>query len=308
MAGDLLPETQTAGLGELRLSADPETFIRTCETARSVLGVILGSGDINRIAEARTDAEAFWKHAKSKKFPQAARLAAAELLRRAERGIGLAIQRGQADGTVRRPGGRSTLPAASDYVRDADLNGRLRKTDGNYSAGIYALVTGITDDMFEKAIAAARAEGNLSRANVARKASAPGIPEPQDKPATLPRPGDNRPQAAALRRDLIREWAADGCSSRQMGQRLSMRESSVREIARKSAIPIPADQAIRGTRHLDSERIIRQAAQSLESITQILALASPADLDPVLADALHTSMTKSVKALNQFTRTMKEIP
>ncbi|MDO3057020.1 hypothetical protein P5V98_24650, partial [Mycobacteroides abscessus subsp. massiliense] len=39
----------------------------------------------------------------------------------------------------------------------------------NTHGGIYDLADGVSDEQFEEAITEARAEGNLSRANVARK-------------------------------------------------------------------------------------------------------------------------------------------
>ncbi|MGV0796041.1 hypothetical protein ABQF26_03680 [Mycolicibacterium elephantis] len=129
-------------------------------------------------------------------------LDAAEFLRRAERALGVAIREGQKsgeietdeetkrriakDGAARREfnQGRSETfkvsdrkPCPVDFLTNNERNGQYRP-DGGRIGAVYHLVDNVTDDMFEQAIAEARAAGNLSRANVARKcrerASSPG--------------------------------------------------------------------------------------------------------------------------------------
>lgn len=49
------------------------------------------------------------------------------------------------------------------------------------NTGIYAMTDGVTDEDFEQALKEARAEGNLSRTNVARKAKAKAQPVEPDR-------------------------------------------------------------------------------------------------------------------------------
>lgn len=94
---------------------------------------------------------------------------AAEAVRRAEWALGRAVRKGQEDGEIATHGGgrRSTtgtptLPSPSEFASKQELSGA-----GHGQPGIYALADA-TEDEFEAAIAKARSEGNLSRANVVR--------------------------------------------------------------------------------------------------------------------------------------------
>lgn len=97
---------------------------------------------------------------------------AVEMVRRAERGVGQAIRRGQAEGTVRSQGEgskdnlsgpRTKLPSPYDFATKHELHG------SGGVPGIYDLAD-IPEEEFEDALAAAKAEGAPSRSNVARKA------------------------------------------------------------------------------------------------------------------------------------------
>lgn len=105
-------------------------------------------------------------------------LNAAEFVRRAERGLGVAIREGQESGTVAkrgdigamgRDGTRGGLPGSRrglDLIRPTDL-AKSDELSGS-RPGIYAMTDGVSGEQFEEAISEAKAEGNLSRANVAR--------------------------------------------------------------------------------------------------------------------------------------------
>lgn len=85
------------------------------------------------------------------------------------RALGRAIRLGQADGTVSRGGqvnqwsvGQADLARPTDFAGKSELYGRDEDRPG-----IYTLAEA-DPDTFESAIAEAKDEGNLSRANVAR--------------------------------------------------------------------------------------------------------------------------------------------
>ncbi len=101
------------------------------------------------------------------------------MVRRAERGVGLAIRKGQAEGTVQRTGehrfqgnqhgvrevavddgNSSTKVAVREIASQDELSSRV---------GIYGVTDGVSDAQFDEALAEAKGEGNLSRANVVRK-------------------------------------------------------------------------------------------------------------------------------------------
>ncbi len=97
---------------------------------------------------------------------------AQEVVRRSERCVGVAVRNAQDEGTLtgqdssrtlgtggKRRGHQSTTTSIGDVIP----RGRSRTET-------YAITDGVSDERFEQAIAEARAEGCLSRANVARKA------------------------------------------------------------------------------------------------------------------------------------------
>lgn len=174
--------------GITQRAADPAEYLVTCcERAKTWLTAALESGDIgiDQIVEVKSQAEAIRVYTVQKNLGRDAELAAQEIVRRAERGIGLAIRKGQQDGTIARPGVSVTTSNAlgerifkpSEFVPRHDL----RSDIGNGAYGIYAMTDGVSDEQFEQAIDEAKAEKNLSRANVVRKAKGTPPPEPRSE-------------------------------------------------------------------------------------------------------------------------------
>jgi hypothetical protein len=299
-----------ADAGFIDRTADPGAFIIAgCEQAKAQLREALENGEIDRVAEIRHLAEAVRALAAQKSPGKDVQLAAAELVRRAERGIGVAIRRGQEEGTIRgrfegklmrRPGSTEPLRSPREFGTLYEMSGAK---DGQ--PGIYALTDGVTDEDFEAAVKEARAEGNLSRANVARKARERAASSPGSGDDWIPVPG-RHPGASAQRRSLIRKWAAQGYSSHQMGGLLSMSGDGVRKIAVAAGIAIAADKATANSRHLDSARIVRETVHSLEGLVMGIELADVASLNRVEAAEWAASLTTSVRALNRFARQLKE--
>src|SRR5262249_33685580 len=86
-------------------SADPAGFVvQACERAKAWLQEALDHGGIEQIAEIKSQAEAVRVYTAQRQLGKDAQLAAAEIVRRAERGIGLAIRRGQQNGEIARRG------------------------------------------------------------------------------------------------------------------------------------------------------------------------------------------------------------
>jgi hypothetical protein len=132
-------------------SADPAGFVvAACERAKAWLDEALEHGGIEQIVEVKSQAEAVRVYTAQKQLGKDAQLAAAEIVRRAERGIGLAIRRGQERGEIRRRGQGGGQPPGARRVRDDKTmsspaefasQGELR---GN-GAGIYHLTDGVSD-------------------------------------------------------------------------------------------------------------------------------------------------------------------
>lgn len=173
---------------ELERAADPAEFVtRTLELAKTWLANALEHGDIEQIVELKSQAEAIRVYTMSKQLGQDAQLSAAEIVRRAERGIGLAIRKGQEDGSVAKRGdvGSAGSAGATGGTPGALRGGHLARPaqfvdKRELSNGIYPLTDDVSTAAFEQAIVEARAEGNLSRANVVRKV------RQEEKPVAVP--------------------------------------------------------------------------------------------------------------------------
>lgn len=163
---------------EFEHGADPGGFIiQACERAKAWLREALDNGEIDQIVEVKSQAEAIRVYTMQKQLGKDAQLSATEIVRRAERGIGVAIRRGQEDGSIyKKHAGRPQeinhgdtqvkVRPVTDFAKYDDLGG-----SGN-QPGIYDLTDDVSDEDFEQALAQAKAEQNLTRANVARKVKA----------------------------------------------------------------------------------------------------------------------------------------
>lgn len=238
-------------------------------------------------------------------FGPAVELDSAEILRRCERGVGRAIRNGQASGTIasrENPGNRPRR----DYIRKGKLiqigevppssviaSPRAFLPGKQIAFEIYALIDGIGDDWFDQVIAEARAEGNLSRANVIRR---------------LGRQQENFSRAPRRRKaERIAELAADGVSSRQMAEALGISDETIRNIAREFDVEIPADKIIARTRRPDSNRIVTQTVDTLSSLVLGLDLVDYDDIDLTEVGQWVTSMDESFRALNRFKNQLKKV-
>jgi hypothetical protein len=184
-------------------AADPGEFVvLACERAKQWLTEALAHGEITQIVEIKSQAEAIRVYTAQKQIGKDAELAAAEVVRRAERGIGVAIRKGQGAGEIRKHGD-PTSPPAEAYLRER--NGRVEVVEPHAGSanprlpgpsevtgmprdeltrGPYALADDVTDEQFDVAVGEAKAEGNLSRANVVRKVKGES-PKPSVRPDHL---------------------------------------------------------------------------------------------------------------------------
>ena len=284
--------------------------VRAFEQAKALLREALENGEIDQVAEIRSQAEALRSRAAREGPGKDALLAATELVRRAERCLGAAIRQGQEAGTVRGPhdGKLTRRPGSTEPLRSPREFATMHELSGGQGGqpGIYNLTDGVTDDDFEAALKEAAAEGNLSRANVARKARAHAEEAGGPGGDWIPEPGDRYGEGPAQRRRLIRRWAAEGYSSRQMADLLGMGAEGVRKIARDCGTVIAADKVAGNSLHLDSNRIVRETVHSLEGLAMGIGLADAAGLDPEQAAEWAASLTSSTRVLSRFARKLKE--
>jgi hypothetical protein len=253
-------------------------------------------------------------YTRQKQLGREAELAAAEIVRRAERGIGIAIRRAQQQGRIARRGDRGSRGAPG--VR----GGNPGDTRGDHlgsaapffkhpseRAGAYAMADGATDGEFEDALAAARAEGNLSRANVVRKIDQRGRRPVPGPGGPVPAPAGESAVSGGDRRELIAADAAHGMSSHQIAARLGIDAQRVRQLAREYGITIAADVVTGRTRRHDRDRIVRETVHALEGLAMSVQLVDPAGLDPGQAGEWAASLSRSLRVLARFARQVKEV-
>ncbi|AYR00403.1 hypothetical protein I5H98_gp046 [Mycobacterium phage Whouxphf] len=193
---DVLPpdvQTKVSALQNLDGAAQAAAITAILSHSRTGLLAAIAAHDLPQIVEWKKKASAIETIAKQVRMGKEFQLDAAEFVRRAERGLGVAIREGQSRGEVLVRGqgggpredyerGGSTVKISKSNV-EHDLispeslakKSELHGHDG--STGIYAMTDGVSDEQFEEAITEAREEGNLSRANVARKAKTKAQPK-----------------------------------------------------------------------------------------------------------------------------------
>lgn len=176
-------ETKVGALRTLDGAAQAAAVTAMLSHSRTGLLAAIAAHDLPQIVEWKAKGAAIQEIAKQVRLGKELRLDADEFVRRAERGLGVAIREGQAAGTVLGPGKKNfhaggyalaktrlndeLIPSPMEYATASELSGANKPGEG-----IYGMTDGVSDEQFEDAVAEARAEGNLSRANVARKAKA----------------------------------------------------------------------------------------------------------------------------------------
>lgn len=161
-----------------QLAEPGEYVVLACERAKEWLTNALQHGDIESIVELRSQADAIRIYTAQKQLGKDAELAATEIVRRAERGIGLAIRAGQEKGEIARTGqhvgnqytnGRAGQATSSKPVSPTEFASMNELRGSGHAPGIYDLADSVADEDFDEAIEEAKADGNLSRSNVVRK-------------------------------------------------------------------------------------------------------------------------------------------
>jgi hypothetical protein len=222
---------------------------------------------------------------------------AQEMVRRAEFTLNRSIRRGQADGSIMTPlEAKSHAGKVRQHgITYAEQNPpKAKPTDfmerhewNNTQGGISDLDA--APDEFEAVLAEARAEGNLSRANVVRKIKGKSSPVTRDQ-----------------RVDMIRDLADQGYSSPQIAAKTDVSAEYVRKIARECDIEIAADRVMGKTHKHKSNEIAANTVGALEGLAMGVALIDYADLDPTEKAAWADSLKHSLKVLNRFANQIKK--
>lgn len=306
MTTEIVPAANVAELEALSPEAREVAVTHMLDEARSWLAHAVEATEPRRIAEFRAFMATVAETTRQLGLARAIQLDAQEMVRRAERGVGVAIRRGQESGEIatreemtsyagrvaQRHDETESLdrkPAPSDFVPNSDdltANG----------AGIYHLTDGVPDEAFEAGLADAKEERNLSRANVVRKVQSRAAGTESDVDLSTP----------AGRRARIAELAAQNYSSRQIASMIGMTEDHLGRVIRKDGIDVPADKVMARTKRLNSDRIVEETTHALDGLRMGLELVDFDALDPEKIPAWSASLTASLRSLNQFARRLKE--
>ena len=287
-------------------AADPGEFVvLACERAKQWLAQAIEQGEIDQLIEVKSQAEAIRVYTAQKQIGHDAELAAAEVVRRAERGIGLAIRRGQEAGEIL---------TSRDFNVTANQHGtsgpRYDVTKGSPTEYFgntaerrdsYVMADEASDDEFDEVITEAKDEGNLSRANVVRKIKGEAAPSANGTDKT-------RAGVRARERKLV-DMAVDGHSSHQIADALGITRDGVRGIAERLGIEIPADRLVRRTRLIDPNRVIEETVLGIDGHTSALSLLNGrwSDVDLERVDEWVSSLSRSLTSLRGLHKQLKEL-
>jgi len=273
---------------DLEALSDPGSrIIVACERAKTWLAQALEGDQIEQIVELKSQAEAMRIYAMQKQLGKDAQLSAAEIVRRAERCIGLAIRKGQKEGRIAKPGQGSSArpPRAKRDRRDKNISLPSQYLEhGQQMTDTYAMTDGVSDEQFEKAIGEAKTERNLSRANVVRKVKGNGK---ADRWAPLVR------------------LASSGATSHQIAAKLGVSPSTVRKKARELKIEIRADLVVGKATLPNQARILTKFALSLGSLIPTCDMIDPSRIDKKAIKESLSILDESIPALTKLRRKLR---
>lgn len=251
------------------------------------------SPDPRSIADYKVQIAAVEQMARQLRLSKDTQLHATELVRRAERGVGVAIRKGQTAGTVETPSesrSRAGRIARGSYqvgntnlIRPLEIAPMHELIGATGHDGIYAMTDNVTDEQFGAAIEEAKDEGNLSRANVIRKVK--GIQS-----------GETRDQRARR----VANLAAEGHSSRQIAPLVGIGEPALAAIIRDYGIDVPADQLVKNTKRIKSADVVDNVIGTIEAATFSLSHVNPSEVQGEQIDSLIQSINALRKAANKI--------
>jgi hypothetical protein len=288
---DALPKEQQELAVTMMLDQSKQWLDRAMEATNPARAVAEFKAFIATVAEA----------SKQKKLSECIQLDATEMVRRAERALGIAVRSGQESGELRSRGGsqgvhipglrgtasrssqddvRDPTPSVSDYFAHAQ-----EKTD------IYAMTDGVTDEEYDAVMDEAREEKNFSRSNVVRKLKA------------LP----THSEAQAAKWQTVRELANDRLTSAQIAKRVGMTEDGLRAGARREGIEFPADKVMGKTKRINGLDVMERLVTSIEVNQSALELVEFEDITPEQADEWLQRLAEPLRAINRMKSRLKEI-
>lgn len=278
---DSLPKEQQELAVTMMLDQSKQWLDRAMEATNPAIAVSQFKAFVSTVAEA----------SKQKKLSEGIQLDAVEMVRRAERALGVAVRSEQQNGTILPHGVRRDRPGqhrdGNTILTDIVSNDEWR---GN-GAGIKHLTDDVTDEDFEEVIAEAKEEGNLSRSNVVRKL--------KDRPTFA--------EAQADKWQTVAQLADERLTSAQIAKRVGMSEKHVRTEAAKRGIAFPADEVLGKTKRINGLDVLERIVASLEADESVLGLVEFESITPEQADELLQRLTTPLRAINRMKNRLKEI-
>lgn len=298
---ELVPVHDRAEIEALDPAAREIAVTRLLSEARNQLALAVQMTGPEAISEVKAQAAMAATATKQLGMSKEIQADAQEMVRRCEYALGKAIRAGQEAGEIRRQGEitqsfdrwngevhqteNSTKDSPYDFASKAELTGKTG-TDG-----IYALAEADHPE-FEAALTDAKAEGNLSRANVVRKIK--GIK------------ADGLTPVEKLTR--LRQLAPTGTTASAIARELGVTETYVRDRAREHGIEIVAEKVTRNTRRLDANRVIGSIVIEAAALVSpsLLAQVDFGDLDREQLGEWISSLSESEKALRSLRRDLEK--
>lgn len=152
-----------------------------------------------------------------------------------------------------------------------------------------------------RAMRMVNASAGAPEANLSREVLAGKSPAKKSVPDLPTNPTERRLQRA----EITREMAASGAHREQVARHLGITREAVGNIAKDFDITFPAD-VVGRTRRIDSMRVLRETAMSVEAALAGIDLVVTDDLDPSEAQQWTASLDQSIRALNRFNKKIKE--
>ena len=197
-------EQRLMGLSAVSVEQREAEITATLEQSAQLLALVSQASDPARFASAGKNAAAMAsEYSKRLGVSKDIVLDAQVQQRRWERALGVAIREGQERGLIATSGGdRRSNPSAQDLKsapRPTDYAGR-HELHASSGPGIYNITDNVTGLEFDTALDEAQAEGNVSRANVARKIKEAKGTAPVAEPTRKGDPKRAKKQIDTLRR------------------------------------------------------------------------------------------------------------
>lgn len=285
---DSLPKEQQELAVTMMLDQSKQWLDRAMEATNPAREVSEFKAFVATVAEA----------SRQKKLSEDIQEDAVEMVRRAERALGVAIRKGQEAGEIETPleaksraGNTRQHGVGYTPLKDRPTDFAKHHELSNSQGGIYDMSDGVTDEQFEDALAEARAEGNQSRANVVRKIKeAPSFAQSQSE-----------------KWQMVADLANDRYTSAQIAKRVGMSEKHVRSGGAKRGITFPADEVLGKTKRINGLDVLERIVASIEADESVLGLVEFESITPEQAAELLQRLTSPLRAINRMKNRLKEI-